>query len=142
MLVGAVLFEFNANDVQFANSQWQIHRADVVIISGNVSFGDNLAYNPAGTMFANIYSGDISLGSNITLVDGVLDSSGGGVTDAFRYSQLLTGGFLVQRSAAMDTSARRAYTDTQGAYGTANTIYYYEAALQRVGLMQLQVEQL
>ena len=124
---GAVLFEFNANDVQFANSQWQIHRADVVIISGNVSFGDNLAYNPAGTMFANIYSGDISLGSNITLVDGVLDSIGGGVTDAFRYSQLLTGGFLIQRTTAMDTSARRAYTDTQGAYGTANTIYYYEA---------------
>ena len=124
---GAVLFEFNANDVQFANSQWQIHRADVVIVSGNVSFGDNLAYNPAGTMFANIYSGDLSLGSNITLVDGVLDSTGGGVTDAFRYSQLLTGGFLVQRTTAMDTSARRAYTDTQGAYGTANTIYYYEA---------------
>ena len=126
-VVGAVLFEFNANDVQFANSQWQIHRADVVIISGNVSFGDNLAFNPAGTMFANIYSGDISLGSNITLVDGVLDSSGGGVTDAFRYSQLLTGGFLVQRTTAMDTSARRAYTDTQGAYGATNTTYYYEA---------------
>ena len=124
---GPVLFEFNANDVQFANSQWQIHRADVVIVSGNVDFGDNLAYNPAGTMFANIYSGDISLGSNITLVDGVLDSTGGGVTDAFRYSQLLTGGFLVQRTTAMDTSARRAYTDTQGAYGTANTTYYYEA---------------
>ena len=58
---------------------------------------------------------------------GALTISGGGVTDAFRYSQLLTGGFLVQRSAAMDTATRRAYTDTQGAYGTANTTYYYEA---------------
>ena len=123
---GAVLFEFNANDVQFANSQWQIHRADVVIVSGNVDFGDNLAYNPAGTMFANIYTGDISLGSNMTLTNGVLNSTGGGtVPDAFKYSQLLTSGFLMLEVPAEDVGTREAFRDTTGAYGSVNQLFWF-----------------
>ena len=125
-VVGAVLFEFNSNDVQFVNSQWQIHRADVAI-TGNVNFGDSLAYNPSGTMFADIYSDDLSLGSNLTLVNGVLDSTGGGsVSDPFKYALLLTNGFLLPENTAMSTSARDAYTDTAGAYGTAGNVYWFD----------------
>ena len=122
-VTGPVIFEFNSNDVQFANSQWQIHRADVVIVSGNVAFGDNLAYNPAGTVFADIYTGDLSLGSGITLsATGVLDSTAsGGRTQIDSFFQTVAGvryiAKLFQAGSVLTYNATRRTAD-----GTLSTL--------------------
>ena len=50
----------------------------------------------------------------------------GGLSDAFRYSLLLTNGFLMQENTAMSTDDRDAYTDTLGAYGNANAVYWFD----------------
>ena len=53
-------------------------------------------------------------------------SSGGSVPAALRYALLLTNGFLLLESTAMSTATRDAYQDTAGAYGTANTYYWFD----------------
>ena len=85
--------------------------------------------NPTGTE-ATVVGAVHFTGPGVTFNAGTdtFTFSGGGVSDAFRYSQLLTGGFLLAKNAGQTTATRRAYTDTAGAYGTADNVYYYEAS--------------
>ena len=53
-------------------------------------------------------------------------TSGGEVPNALRYALLLTNGFLLPENTAMSTDDRDAYTDTTGAYGNANTVYWFD----------------
>ena len=49
-----------------------------------------------------------------------------GVSDPFKYALLLTNGFLLPENTAMSTDDRDAYTDTTGAYGAADTVYWFD----------------
>ena len=121
---GSTVFEFNGADVQFVNSIWTIHPIDITFTTGNKpSNGANLAFNSVQS--ADIYTGPISLGSTLTLTNEVLNATGADVPDAFKYSQLLTSGFLMLEVPAEDVGTREAFRDTTGAYGTVNQLFWF-----------------
>ena len=43
----------------------------------------------------------------------------------FKYSQLLTSGFLMLEVPAEDVGTREAFRDTTGAYGTVNQLFWF-----------------
>ena len=49
-----------------------------------------------------------------------------GASDALTYAVLLSNGFLLPENTAMSTATRDAYTDIAGAYGTANSVYWFD----------------
>ena len=97
----------------------------------SIQIGDDVRQIASGSGgFTLPYVNDVAQDADT----GVISTAGGntyepqtvnGLGNNFRYALLLTNGFLL--TPGTSTTAREAYVDTNGAYGAANTTYYFDA---------------